>query len=485
LTLKDKAVKGASWSLAGHIIQSLSSFVIGIILARILTPSEYGLVGMAGVFIFVTYVFVDSGFSTALIQKPTCTSADYSTVFYVNLAISIFFFLVLFFTSGPIANFYDEPELVSIIRTLSFLIILYALSIVHRSIITKRIDLKLLNLIHITSQIASGTIGIIMAYKGFGVWSLVWKTLLNQLFINLQFWIFNKWYPTFEFSLKSLKQMFSFSSKLLVSGIINKTYEQLYNLVIGKFFSASELGLYTRANQFKNLPSESLSGAIMSVSFPVFSNVQNDPARLKNIARKLLKATMFVNITAMLGMLAVSRYLLLTLVGEKWVDATIYLQLLCIVGLLYPFHPINLNIITALGRSDLFLRLEIIKKALAIPIVLIGIFTSVKIMIVGMIFTSIISVFINSYYTKQMIDYGIGEQISDISGSFFVGIIMSTAVFFLGLILRGIEENYVVLLVQVFAGVIITLVLAHAIKMDEYVEFKEILFSKVLSKLKK
>ena len=482
MTLKDKAIKGASWSLAGHIIQSISSFIIGIILARLLTPAEYGLVGMAGVFIFVTYVFVDSGFSTALIQRPVCTNADYSTVFYINLVISLFFFILLYFTAGLIADFYSEPELVSIIRALAFLIILYALSIVHRSIITRKINFKLLNLIQITSQIASGIIGIILAYKGYGVWSLVWKTLLNQLFVNLQFWIFNKWYPTFEFSLRSLRQMFSFSSKLLATGIINKIYEQLYNLIIGKFFSARELGLYTRANQFKNLPSQSLSGAIMSVSFPVFAQVQNDPVRLKHIAKKIIKATMFVNITAMLGMAAISKYLIVALVGMKWIDATVYLQLLCIVGLFYPLHPINLNIITALGRSDLFLRLEIIKKLLAVPVILIGILTSVKIMIIGMIVTSIAAIFINSYYTKKLIDYGIKEQFSDISGSLLAGIIMSIIVFIIGFLFSTIESKILLLTFQVLTGIVVTIGIAAGFKMSEYLEFKNIVITRFLRK---
>jgi O-antigen/teichoic acid export membrane protein len=485
LTLKDKAIKGASWSLVGHIIENISSFIIGIILARLLTPSEYGLVGMAGVFIFVTYVFVDSGFSTALIQKKECTNIDFSTVFYVNLFISLFFFLLLYFSAGFIADFYSEPELVQIIRALSVLIILYALSIVHRSIITRKINLKLLNLIKITSQISSGVIGIILAYKGYGVWSLVWKTLLNQLFINLQFWIFNKWFPSFEFSLISLREMFSFSSKLLVSGIINKVYEQLYNLVIGKFFSARELGLYTRANQFKSLPSESLSGAIMSVSFPVFAQVQDDPVRLKHIAKKIIKATMFVNIPAMLGMAAISRYLIVTLVGSQWVDSTVYLQLLCLAGLFYPLHPINLNIITALGRSDLFLRLEIVKKLLAIPVILIGIMTNVKIMIIGMVVTSIIAIFINSYYTKKLIDYGIREQFSDISGSMFVGILMSILVFIIGFILRNIEPKIFLLALQVISGIGITIGIAYATRMHEYFEFKEVLVNNLLRKEKK
>lgn len=480
MTLKDKAISGASWSLVGNIAQSATSFIIGIVLARLLTPEEYGLVGMAGVFIFVTYVFVESGFSAALIQKDNCTNSDYSTIFYFNLIISVFFFTVLFFSAGAIADFYSEPELKEIIRVLSVLIIFYALSIVHRSIIVRNINFKLLNIIITVSQVSSGIIGILLAYSGFGVWSLVWKTVLNQLFINIQLWIFNKWYPSLEFDFSSLKKMFGFSYKLLLSGIINKTYEQLYNLIIGKFFSAKELGLYTRANQFKSLPSESLSGAIMGVSFPVFAQVKNDPIRFKNIAKKIIRTTMFVNISAMLGMAAISKYLIITLIGDKWIDATIYLQLLCVVGLFYPLHPINLNIITATGRSDLFLKLEIIKKILAIPIIILGILTSVKIMIIGMIFSSIVSIFINGFYTKQLIDYGVTEQLKDISGSLALGIVTSTIVYFLGACLAAINAKLIILLIQVFAGIVLVICFSSIFKMNEYSDLKDIIKKKLL-----
>lgn len=483
MTLKDKAIRGVSWSLAGHVIQNISSFLIGIVLARLLSPPEYGLIGMATVFIYVTYVFIDSGFSSALIQRQNCTSADYSTIFYVNFAVSVFFYLILFFSAGPISKFYKEPQLRSIIRALAVLIILFALSIVQKSIISKQINFKLLNLVNISSQVVSGIIGILLAYNGYGVWSLVWKTLLNQVFIDVQLWVFNRWLPTWEFSRKALKEMFSFSSKLLVSGIINRIYDQLYNLIIGKYYSAKELGLYSRAQHFQSLPSQSLSGAIMSVSFPVFSELQNDTVRMKHVARKIIKSTMYVNIIAMLGLAAISRQLIVALIGVKWIAATPYLQLLCVVGLLYPLHPINLNIITAMGRSDLFLRLEIIKKLLAIPVILIGILTSVVNMVLGMIISSIIAVFINSLYTKTLIDYSIKEQLQDISGSMLVGTIVGGIVFALGVLLRGVSNQLHVVGVQVFLGIVIAILLSKLFGFSEYKEFKTVFLTKILKRV--
>lgn len=483
MTLKDKAIKGVSWSLAGHIIQNLISFIIGIILARLLSPPQYGLIGMATVFIYVSYVFIDSGFSSALIQRQNCTSADYSTIFYVNFAVSLLFYLILFFIAGPISRFYKEPQLRSIIKVLSILIILFALSIVQKSIISKQINFKLLNMINISSQVVSGSVGVGLAYHGYGVWSLVWKTLLNQLLIDIQLWVFNRWLPTWEFNRKALREMFSFSSKLLLSGIINRIYDQLYNLIIGKYYSAKELGLYSRAQHFQSLPSQSLSGAIMSVSFPVFSEIQKDTVRMKRVARQIIKSTMYVNIVAMFGLAAISRQLIVALIGTKWIAATPYLQLLCVVGLLYPLHPINLNIITAMGRSDLFLRLEIIKKLLAIPVILIGILTSVKNMILGMVISSIIAVFINSHYTKALIDYGIKEQFRDISGSMLVGTFMGLIVYGFGFLLQHAFNDLQVVSLQIFAGVLIAIALSMMFRISEYQEFKTILLKKVLKKV--
>lgn len=483
MTLKDKAISGISWSLAGHLIQNVSSFLIGIVLARLLSPPEYGLIGMATVFIYVAYVFIESGFSSALIQRQNCTSADYSTIFYVNFTVSLFFYIVLFFCSGPISVFYKEPQLKPIIKALAILIVLFAFSIVQKSIISKQINFKLLNLINISSQIVSGIIGIVMAYNGYGVWSLVWKTLLNQAFIDIQLWTFNHWLPTWEFSRKALKEMFSFSSKLLISGIINRIYEQLYNLIIGKYYSAKELGLYSRAQHFQQLPSGSLSGAIMSVSFPVFSKLQHDKIRMKHVARKIIKSTMYVNIMAMLGLAAISKQLIVALIGVKWIGATPYLQLLCVAGLFYPLHPINLNIITAMGRSDLFLRLEIVKKLLAIPVILIGALTSVTNMILGMIVTSLIAIFINSYYTKALIDYGIKEQFADIFRSLLLGVGMGIIVYCLGLLLKSAAHQLIVMSIQVSAGIVLTILLSVIFKISEYQEFKTILLTKILKKV--
>ena len=301
-SLRRKAVSGASWSLTGRVLQQGVQFIIGIILARLLAPAEYGLIAMAGVFIYVSYVFVDSGFSTALIQKKECSSRDLSTVFLMNLFVSLVAWAGFFLLAPMIASFYGEPQLVGIIRVLSLIIVLYALSLVQNAIIRRDVNFKLQTRIELVAQLLSGAIAIYLAWSGYGVWSLVWKTLLNQVFINIQLWIGRKWKPSFRFSKESFKELFAFSSKLLASGLLDRIYQQLHRLVVGKFFPSEELGYYTRAEQFNNLPSHTLSGTLINFLLPVLSKMQADTERMKNAVRRVLKMVMVFNINGMMLM---------------------------------------------------------------------------------------------------------------------------------------------------------------------------------------
>jgi O-antigen/teichoic acid export membrane protein len=345
---------------------------------------------------------------------------------------------------------------------------------VQNSILTKIINFKLQTIAYIISQVTSGIVGIIMAVYGYGVWSLIWKTLLNQIILNVLYWVFVKWKPLFVFSWKSLKEMFSYSSKLLVSGIINKIYEQLYYLIIGKYYNPRELGLYTRADQFVKLPSESISGAIMSVSFPIFSQLQDEPERLKSFALKIIKMTMYVNICSMIGLFVISENLVSGILGSKWNDSVIYIQLLCISGLIYPLHPINLNLITALGRSGLFLKLEVIKKLFAVPVITLGIFLGVKAMIIAMIVSSFVSLYINSFYSKKLANLGLKEQLTSISNSFIIGIIMGLGVFVFGLLLEGKISNILLLSIQIITGIFIVVLLSRLFNIKEFIELQSL-----------
>lgn len=474
-SLKEKAITGASWSLTGRLLQQGVQFIIGIILARLLLPAEYGLVAMALIFINVSYVFVDSGFGVTIVQRKDLSNEDLSTIFYLNLGVSIIIFIVLYFLAGPIANFYNESQLIKIVRVLSLVVILYSLTIVQNSIITRDVNFKLRTRIEIISQTLSGTIAIYLAYKGHGVWALIYKALLNQILVNVQLWLKQNWIPSFQFSKNSIKELFSFSSKILLSGLIDRIYNQLHRLVVGKFFPANELGFYTRAEQFKNLPSNTISNSMMSFLLPVFSKIQDEPERLKKAAKKVLKVVMFFNINAMILIGIVAEPLIQVLLGDKWLGTVPYLQLLIFVGIFYPMHVINVQILTAMGRSDLFLKIEIIKKLVGLPAILLGIFVGIKAMIGGMIATSLIALTINTHYTNKLINFGIIEQLKSLSRSFIIAFTLVLFLFPLVYYMSLSINQLIILVVISVLALFITLLMAHVMKMEEYIEIKNIL----------
>ncbi len=476
-SLKQKTVSGLLWSFTDSFASQGIQFVVGIILARLLSPREFGLIGMLTIFIAVSQSFIESGFSTALIRKKDCTDNDYSTVFYFNIIVSVFFALILVFCAGYISAFFKEPELKALIQVLSLGLILNAFGIIQRTILTKNIDFKKQAKVSVLASIGSGAIAVAMAIVGYGVWSLVALTLSRFAFTSIFLWIWAKWKPLWVFSKKSFRELFAFGSRLLLSGLIDTIYNNVYYLVIGKYFSAIDLGFYTRAEQFKNLPSANLNSIIGRVSFPVLSSIQDDVPRLRNNYKKLIRSTMFITFVLMLGMAAVAEPLIITLIGEKWRPAIIYLQMLCPVAMLYPLHAINLNMLNVQGRSDLFLRLEIIKKAIAIPVIVAGVFWGIKAMIIGMMVISVIAYFLNSFYSGRMIKYSSWEQIKDIAPSFFIAAGMS------GLIYVGGElmpfSPIVKLSIQVIAGAAITILFCEIVKFSDYLYIKNIIMEKL------
>ena len=475
-SLKQKTISGLKWSFADSFVNQGIQFIVGIILARLLSPNEFGLIGMITIFIAISQSFIDSGFSQALIRKNNCTQRDYSTVFYFNLIIGFLFYFILFFSAGTIGNFFKEPQLVLLVRVLGINLLINAAGIIQRTILTKRIDFKLQTKISVIASILSGFISIIMAYTGWGVWSLVWKTITQNIFITLLLWLWNNWKPMLLFSIKSFKEMYSFGSKLLLSGLIDTIYNNVYYMIIGKFFSAKELGYYSRADQFNKLPSSGLSSIIQRVSYPVLSTIQDDKEKLKSVYQKLIKSTMYITFVLMIGLAAVAKSLILTLIGVKWLPAVPYLQLLCFSGMLVPLHILNISMLNLKGRSDLVLKLEILKKTLAAPIVIIGIFWGIREMLLGMIIISLIAYFLNSYWSGKLTNYSVKEQIKDIFPSFllatFMGITIAIPSYFLLL------KPVFVFIIQFGFGVLIIISLSKLLKIEAYMEIRKILRDK-------
>lgn len=478
MDLRSSTILGIIWSFIDNSLTQIITFVVGIILARLLSPAEFGLVGMIGIFIVISQAFVDSGFSDALIRKKECTSGDYSTIFYFNLAVSFFFYLILLASSGLIADFFNEQKLIEITRVVGLSIVINAFGLVHQTQLTKNIQIKILTKISIIANITSGLIAVSMAYSGYGVWSLVFRNLSNLFIRNLLLWYSSKWRPVLVFSIESLKEMFAFGSKLLFSGLLNSIFENIYYFVIGKFFSAEQLGYYSRADTFAKLPSSNINGVIQRVSYPVLAKIQDDNIALKRVLKKLIKTTMFITFFFMLMMAATAKSLIITLIGEKWIPSIQYLQLLCFSLMLFPLHSLNLNMLNVKGRSDLFFRLEIIKKIIAIPVIFIGIFWGIKAMIYAMIISSFIAYYFNSYYNAFLIDYNIKEQVRDIMPSFVITSIIGTLVFIIGQVLN--YNSLIIIIIQSISGLIFVIAISEIMKLEPYLEIKNIITERLL-----
>ena len=376
-SLKDKTVKGVAWSGIDNVAQFGVSFLVSIVLARLLSPDDYGLIGIITIFTAVCTALINGGFTTALIRKKDATDDDYNTAFIVNLVISLLLFVVIYLCSPLIADFFCREELVALTRVSSLGMIIGALGLVQQTRLTKRIDFKTQTKITIIASIASGIVGIVMALMGFGVWSLVAQSLLSQGIRTVLLWLANKWVPQLRFSSDSFHELFGFGWKMMMSGVLDTVWKELYQVVVGKFYSSATLGQYTRAKGFSQLFSSNLTNVIQRVTYPVLSNIQDDKERMIAAYRRIIKVTMFIAAISMFFLGAISEPLLYCLIGPKWHEASIYLPLICISMSLYPLHAINLNMLQVQGRSDLFLVLEIIKKIIALWPLSIGAFVGI------------------------------------------------------------------------------------------------------------
>lgn len=471
-SLKDKAVSGVGWSAFDSIARYGITFIVGIVLARLLTPDEYGLIGILTIFINLFNVIVDGGFTNALICKQGATDEDYCTVFYINLFISFVLAFTLFLCARPISIFFEREELVDLTRVMSVIVIINALSIVQRTRLTKRIDFKSQTKITIIASVLSGVIGIGMALKGFGVWALVGQQISNQITTTLLLWIYNKWIPKLVFSWESFKELWDFGWKLLASGVLGSLSDDIFNAVIGKSFSSQSLGYYTRSQHFASIFSSNITTVVSRVSYPVLSSLQNDKEMLKAGYKRIICNTMLVTFVLMLGLAAVAKPLILVLIGDKWLVSVYYLQIICLYAMLHPLHALNLNSIQVVGRSDLTLKLKIIKTCLSLIPILLGIFLdSIYLMLFGSVLVGIISYYLNTYYSGPLLKYPILEQIRDILPSFSIALMMALPVYALSYIPIS---PFVILPVQIVLGGVLAILLCNLFKLPEYYETKEI-----------
>lgn len=451
-SLRSKTVKGVVWSSIERFSTQGVQFLIMIIMARLLTPKDYGLIGMLAIFLAVAQSLIDSGFSQALIRKQDRTDVDNSTVFYFNIVVSSALYLILFIAAPFVADFYNQPELTSVMRVVCLGVILNSLAVVQRALLTVRIDFKTQAKASLSAAVISGCIGIVLAYCGFGVWSLVVQQLLNLSVNTLLLWIFSKWRPIAVFSWKSFHELFAFGSKMLASGLLDTLYRNIYPIVIGKLFSASSLGHYTRAQQFSEFPSSNVTGIIQRVTYPILCGIQDETERLEAVYRKFLKLSAFIIFPLMIGMSAVACPFIDIALGKQWGFCGQLLQIICFAMMWYPIHAINLNLLQVKGRSDLFLRLEIIKKILGITVLCITAPFGLVVMCYGQIFNSIVALVINTYYTGKLINVGFIRQMKDLLPTLLLSLTMFGAI----LLVDGfIEVNMHRLVIGVLVGIIV------------------------------
>lgn len=477
-SLKNKAVSGAIWTGLEKITRQLVQFVIGIILARLLAPEEFGVIGMLAIFIAISQTFTDSGLSSALIQKKDCSDADFSTIFYFNIGVALFFYLVLYATSPWIASFYNMPILEDVTRVVALSIILSGLTSVQNARLTKDLRFKTQSIISIICMLVTGVTGLSLAYKGWGVWALVFQALAGQICNSICIWIASGWMPKAVFSISSFRELWKFGSKLLVSSLINTIYTNLYTLVIGKAFSPAQVGHYNRANQYAALPMQTVQDMAIKVNYPILAKMQDDNVRLLSAYKRLLSVPLYILYPVLIGICVTAEPLVEVMIGEKWLLCVPMLKVLCIGYMFTPLTHLNLNLLYVKGRTDLVLKLEFIKKPIAFAILIVTIPLGIIWIVVGKAVYEFIAFSFNCYYTGKILGYGELKQLRVLAPIFLNCIVMASVVYF---VMMPFSASIIKLSIGIPMG-IASYLLVSIITKDQ--NFKEIL-NIVTSKLKK
>jgi teichuronic acid exporter len=462
--LRDQTITGFKWSFLDNVGRLGGQFIIGIILARLLDPSDFGLIGMLTIFIVIGQSLTNSGFGQALIQKKNADNVDFSTVFYFNILASIIIYLLIYAAAPLIAQFYGQPQLVLLTKVISFVFVIEAFGRIHNVFLEKRLDFKAPSIIGVLSVLISGIVSIIMAYRGFGVWALVVNTLLKGIITTILLWLVSKWRPLFSFSLKALKTMFSFGSKILVAGLVQSVFQNLYYIVIGRIFSAQSLGYYTKAHQFADLPVKTITLVVQKVTFPVFSTIQDDEEKITSGYIKVIRVLSMASLPLM-AIIFISAHPLVNIVlGSKWLPMVPYLKVMSLYGWIYVLYTMNNQIITVRGRSDYYLHIQIIDKLLIVISILITYKYGILVMIYGHMVATILTYLIGSIYLKKIVNISLYLQTKNIAPFLVAAFFMLLASIPLSL---TISTDYIYLLSSVFAGIGIYIFILWLFKVEE------------------
>lgn len=458
-------IKNFIWRFAERCGAQLVTFIVSIVLARILAPEDYGTIALVTVFTTILQVFVDSGLGTALIQKKEADDLDFSSVFFFNFAVCIILYIGMFIAAPFIAEFYNDSSLTSVVRVISLTIVISGVKGIQQAYVSRNMMFKRFFFSTIGGTIFSAIFGIVLAYQGFGVWALVAQQLSNTAIDTLILWLTVKWRPKLMFSWNRLKTLLVFGWKLLVSALLDTCYNNLRNLIIGKMYSSADLAYYNQGDKFPKVIVTNINTSIDSVLLPTMSSAQDDRERVKNMTRRAIKTSTYVMAPLMMGLAFCSVPIVHLVLTDKWLPCVPFLRIFCVTYMFYPIHTANLNAINAMGRSDWFLRLEVIKKIVGMAILLSTMWFGVMAMAYSLLLSSVLSQIINSWPNRKLLGYGYLEQIRDIAPAIILAVIMGIGVYFIGYIPL---PTIVTLIIQIVAGAIIYIVLSAILKLEEY-----------------
>ena len=469
---KQKVMSNLIWRFSERCGAQIVAFIVSIILARILAPENYGTVALITVITSILQVFVDSGLGNALIQKKNADDTDFSTVFYTNIIFCAFLYIILFICSPLIAKFYNNMELVPYIRVLGITVLVAGIKNVQQAFVSKKMMFKKFFWSTLVGTIGAAIIGISMALKGFGTWAIIAQQVFNVTIDTIMLWITVKWRPKLIFSFKRLKGLFSYGWKLLVSQLLETVYIDLRQLIIGKKYSSKDLAYYNKAQQFPNLIINNVNSSINSVLLPAMSEVQDKKEKMREMTRKSIKTSVYIMAPLMMGLAFTSNNVISIILTEKWLPCVPFMIIFCISFMFYPVHTANLNAIKAMGRSDLYLKLEILKKIIGVTLLLITMNISVMVMTYSLLIVDILSQIINSWPNKKLLDYSYVQQLKDILPSTILAVIMGAIVYCFNFINLG---NVITLIIQVIVGGIIYIIGSKLLKIDTFEYILDIL----------
>ncbi len=476
MSLKKQALSGVFWSSMQLFGNQFIGFGVSMVLARLLLPSEFGLIAMLGVFIGLGTALINSGLTQSLIRTENLDDEDFSTVFFFNLGGSIVIYSIIYIVAPCIADFYNQEILTSIVRVYCIVFIINAFSAIQITRLTKMMDFKTQLKVSLPSLIIGGSVGITMAYNDYGVWSLVWGNITQTIAGTLQLWFWSQWRPSWVFNRKKFDYHFNYGVKLMLSGILDLIFTNAYTIIIGKFFAPAQVGFYNRAQTLQMLPVKSISSIVTKVSFPLFSSIQNDDVRLKSIYKRIMQMVVFLVTPTLILLAVLGEPLFRLLFTEKWLPAVPYFQILCVTGILYPINLYNLQILNVKGRSDLFLKLEVFKKIIVTVVILVSFQFGIYGLLYGSILTSVTGFFINTHYSAKFLNYPAWEQTKDLLPIIGLGILTGAVVYFVDInFTQSISNDFLRLVLGGSSGVALYAAVAYLFKMNSLTELIHII----------